>query len=41
MVKTVRTEFRRGAKAFGNHKERGKAVRIEEVYGEVEKSGQQ
>lgn len=39
MVNTVRTEFRRGVQAFGNHYERGKATRIEELYGENEKSG--
>lgn len=39
MVNTVRIEFQRGVRAFGNHYERGKAIRIEEPYGENEKSG--
>lgn len=39
MVNAVRIEFRRGVKAFGNHYERGKTTRMEELYGENEKSG--
>lgn len=38
MVKIARLELRWSIKAFWNHEERGKAIRIEEVYEENEKT---